>query len=331
MEDKRLREKLYMPDQELTFTKEDRNRVFEQIHTMNDHTQKKYTVPFYKRLVPITLTLAAAGLCVFLYISSNPLQNITADDPAHNAAASADQEEDGVSTALFMLKDEENRIPINLLLTYSKEKDMLKVVSVPRDTYAPIGDKDGGAPSYDKLTFAYADGPGGAENARLTVSKLFNLPIDHYAVMDLDIFSELIDSVNGIDYELKEDMKVRAISRVSFEFKKGKNRLDGEQVAALMMAATEGRIVDEENLISLMGAVINKTKKEISEAQLKKVTSKIETNFSIDDVLNHKIDSRNMESLSLSEGMSSESIDGRYYLMFEEDFLHSVSEELTAF
>ncbi len=35
-----------------------------------------------------------------------------------------------------MVKDENNRIPINLLLTYNKDKNMMKVLSIPRDTYA---------------------------------------------------------------------------------------------------------------------------------------------------------------------------------------------------
>ena len=33
-----------------------------------------------------------------------------------------------------------NRISINLLLTYNKDKKMMKVLSIPRDTYAPISD-----------------------------------------------------------------------------------------------------------------------------------------------------------------------------------------------
>ncbi len=48
----------------------------------------------------------------------------------------------------------------------------------------------------------------------------------------------MIDSVNGIDYDLQEDIRVRAIFRVAFEFKKGKNRLNGEEVVSLMMDAT---------------------------------------------------------------------------------------------
>lgn len=137
---------------------------------------------------------------------------------------------------------------------------MMKVLSIPRDTYAPILDKNDGTTSYDKLTFAYDYGSGGAENVRTTVAKLFDLTIDYYAVMDIATLSTLIDSVNGIDYDLPEDIQVRAISSVAFEFKKGTNRLNGEEVVALLMAATEGRILGEENLLNLMSAVINKTK-----------------------------------------------------------------------
>ena len=89
---------------------------------------------------------------------------------------------------------------------------MMKVVSIPRDTYAPISDKDDGTTSYDKLLFAYVNGSGGAENVRTTVSNLFDLPIDYYAVIDLETISTMIDSVNGIEYDLQEDIRVRAIS-----------------------------------------------------------------------------------------------------------------------
>ena len=82
-------------------------------------------------------------------------------------------------------------------------------------------DNNTGSTSYDKLTMAYVNGSGGAENVRNTVSKLFDLSIDYYAVVDLETFSTLIESVNGIDYDLPEAIRVRAISTVAFEFKKG--------------------------------------------------------------------------------------------------------------
>lgn len=327
MEDKRLREKLYMPDQELTFTKEDRNKVFEHIHNMKD-PQKNSFASIYKKLAPISVSLAVAGLCAFLFISSNPPVNTAKENPPRSAGTSLVQE-DGFSTALFMLKDENDRIPVNLLLSYNKDKKRMKIISIPRDTYAPIW-RDGET-AYDKLTFAYAGGPEGAEMARETVSELFGLPIDHYAVMELDTLSAMVDSVNGIEYDLQEDIKVRAISRVSFELKKGTNHLNGEEAAALIMAATAGKLAGEDHITQLLSAMIHKIKNEIPTPQLKAFMSEIEADITIDQAAVQGIESSSMESLSLNEGMKAESIDGRFYLMFEEDFLHSVSEELTAF
>ncbi|MGE7840956.1 LCP family protein [Lysinibacillus sp. NPDC093712] len=188
-----------------------------------------------------------------------------------------------------------------------------------------------GTTSYDKLLFAYAFGSGGAENVRTTVSKLFNLPIDYYAVIDLETFSTLIDSVNGIDYDLQEDTRVRAITRVVFDFNKGTNGLNGEEVVALMMAATDGRNLSEENLLNLILAVINKTENEMPQKQLKELMSQIETNLSLDQLLEKKIEINSIKPLSLSGGIRDDMIDGKYFVMFEKDYLKSVAEELTTF
>ncbi|MFT9819331.1 LCP family protein [Lysinibacillus sp. NPDC056185] len=335
MEDKRLRDKFYnTSEQELRFTKEDRNEVFEQIYKMekNNNTQNKSLVSFSKKFAPLTVSLLVIGLCIFLFIPSIFPGNVNKEYNRGDVSGTVLQE-DEIFTTLFTVKDENNRIPINLLITYSKDKKMVKVLSIPRDTYAPILDKNNGTTSYDKLTFAYVHGSGGVENVRTTVSKLFDLTINYYAVMDISTLSTLIDSVNGIDYDLPEDIRVRAISREVFEFKKGKNRLNGEEVVALMVAATEGKILGEENLLNLISAVINKTKNEIPQTQLKELTTKIEANTSIDHLLEKGmgLEINSMKSLSLSDGMKSEMIDGKYYIMFEKDFLNSISEELTTF
>ncbi|MGE7977497.1 LCP family protein [Psychrobacillus sp. NPDC093200] len=331
MADKRLRDRFYnASDQELRFTKEDRNEVFEQIHKRekNHHEQKKFHVSS-KKIVPFTVSLLLLGLSMFLFLPSILSGNFNKESNSSNASESVFQE-DELLTTLFTVKDDNLRIPLNLLLTYSKDKKTMKVLSIPRDTYAPIVDKNDGTTSYDKLTLAYAYGSGGAENVRTTVSKLFDLPIDYYAVMDLETLSTLIDSVNGIEYYLEEDIQVRAISRVSFEFEKGTNRLNGEEVVALMMAATVGKL-GEENQLNLMNAVINQTLNVLPQTQLKQFATKIEGNIPIEQLLENKMESDLIQSVSLIDGMKDVMIDEAYYIKFEKDFLNSISKELTTF
>lgn len=343
MGDKQLRDKLYnTSDQELRFTKEDRNKVFKQVHKMGEefNPKKKWLVSISK-LAPLTVSLLMVSLCIILFVPSilkgdfineSSLTDINGVVSQKNGTDLNEvvSQNDKDFTALFTVKDEENRIPINLLLTYSKDKKMMKVLSIPRDTYASIVDKDGTI-SHDKMTFAYVDGSGGAESARTTISKLFDIPIDYYAVMDLENFSKMIDSVNGIDYELQEDIRVRGISRASFEFHKGTNRLNGEEVLALLMDATVGNSLDEGDLFNLISTVINKTTSVIPPKQLNVFASKMEGNIPIEQLLENKMEIHSIQSLSLLDGIIDAEIDGVYYIKFEKEFLNLVSEELTTF
>ncbi|RKJ69168.1 LytR family transcriptional regulator, partial [Butyricicoccus sp. 1XD8-22] len=156
----------------------------------------------------------------------------------------------------------------------------------------------------------------------------FNLTIDYYAVMDLETFSSMIDSVNGIDYDLEEDVQVRAISQVAFEFEKGTNRLNGEEVVALLMEATVGRrSLDEEDQLNLINAVIHQTIKVLPQTQLKQFTTNIEGNIPFEQLLENKMKFPLIQVVSLIDGMTDTQINGAYFIKFEKDFLNSVSEE----
>lgn len=335
MDDKRLREKLYeLPDSELSFTKEDRNDVFAQIRKLEekDNTQKKSLISS-KRIAPLTVSFLVVGLCLFLFLPSMFSGNLNKESIIVNNPAA--EEAEFVTTLITVKsKEMEDRTYLNLLLTYHKEKKVMKVVSPSHSTYAPIAKNEDGTTVYDKLLFAYNFG--GAENVRKTVSKLFDLPIDYYAVMDLEIFSTLIDSVDGIEYELAEDMQVRAITQVAFDFEKGTHRLNGEEVVALMMATSELDKLGEEHLVYLMNAVIDKVENEISPAELKEILTQIEANVPLDPLLDSLIEMNSIKSISLKDGMITDSTllsstTGKFFYKFEKEFLSSISQELTTF
>lgn len=335
MGDKRFRDNFYnTSEQELRFTKEDRNEVFAKIHTLEEQNniQKKSLFSSSTKFAPLTVSLLVVGLCIFLFMPSFFSENLNTENNSSDVGGTLLQE-DEILTTLFTVKDVSNRIHVNLLFTYNKDEKKINLLSIPRDTYAPIMDNNTGSTSYDKLTMAYVNGSGGAENVRNTVSKLFDLSIDYYAVVDLETFSTLIESVNGIDYDLPEAIRVRAISTVAFEFKKGINHLNGEEIVALMMAASEGKRYEfeEENLLNLIHAVLNKAKNEIPPTQFKELTSSIEGNIAIDHLLENEVEIDSIKLLSLKDGMRDDMKDGKYYLMFEKDFLNSISEKLTTF
>ncbi len=331
MKDKSLKDTFnHMSNQELTFTKEDRDEVFEQLHKMEKNNfQKKTLVSISKKFAPHTVSLFALGLCLLLFIPMILQGNVNNENNGTDSNGVVAQK-DKDYTALFTVKDENNRIHINLLLAYSKDKKTMKVLSIPRDTYAPILNNDG-TTTYDKLTFAYVHGSGGAESVRTTVSNLFDLPIDYYAVMDLETLSTMIDAVNGIEYDLQEDIQVRAISQVAFDFKKGPHRLNGEEVVALMMDATVGKSLNEKHQLNIINAFINQLINGLPQTQLNQFTTQMEGNIPMEQLLVNKVDIPSIESVSLIDGMMNTRIDESYYIKFEKGFLDSVSEELTTF
>lgn len=346
MEDKRSKNAFSnVSDRELQFTKENRDRVFEQIHKIDEdtHTQKKSLIPV-KKLAPVTVSLLVVGLCLFLFMPSLFPESWTRDSSSSdfnkgaNTSAANDSviEEAEFFTTLITVKSKEmeNRIYVNLLLTYNKDKKMMKFVSLPYDTYVPIADKSDGTTLYDKLLLAYNFG--GAENVRTAVSKLLDLPIDYYAVIDLDTTSTLIDSINGIEYDLQEDIRIRAITQVAFEFEKGKHHLNGEEFVALLMAATEGNNLGEEDLVNLMNTVMNKLEDEIPPTQLKELFTQIEANASLEHLLDNQIEINSLQSVSLHDGLISDAItlsstEGKHIYKFKKEFLNSVSKQLTTF
>ena len=70
MKDKRVRDKFYnTSDQELRFTKEDRNQVFEQIHKLEKNNPQKKSLSFFFKKTRSTYSFFISGqlVCVFVY------------------------------------------------------------------------------------------------------------------------------------------------------------------------------------------------------------------------------------------------------------------------
>ncbi|MCY6991981.1 LCP family protein [Staphylococcus argensis] len=116
-----------------------------------------------------------------------------------------------------------------MVLSINPEKKTTEILSIPRDTKAEIVGKD----STEKINHAYAYG--GPDMAVKSLEKLLNVPIDHYATIDMDGMKDMIDTVGGID----------VVSNATFSydgqsFTKGeKTHLDGKQAMAFIRSRKE--------------------------------------------------------------------------------------------
>lgn len=85
-----------------------------------------------------------------------------------------------------------------IVATINPQKGQTTLVSIPRDTLVDMEcEYDGDYITYDKINAAYAYG--GAPLAIDTVEKLLDIPIDHYATVNMDGMADLIEAVGGVD------------------------------------------------------------------------------------------------------------------------------------
>ncbi|REH78683.1 LytR family transcriptional regulator [Staphylococcus felis] len=116
-----------------------------------------------------------------------------------------------------------------MLLSVNPKNKTTEMISIPRDTQAEIV----GRGTTEKINHAYAYG--GPEMAVKSLEKLMDVPVDHYATVDMDGLKQTIDTVGGID----------VVSNATFtvdghQYTQGQqSHLDGEQAMAFIRSRKE--------------------------------------------------------------------------------------------
>ena len=120
------------------------------------------------------------------------------------------------------LDDENGGSDTNLLMALDAENGTINVVSLPRDTLLNV------SWSVKKLNIAYHHG--GISQTRTEVSRLLGIPVDYYVTVDLRAFVELVDAIDGVDFDIPVDMDYDDPEQdLHIHFKKGPRHLTGQQ------------------------------------------------------------------------------------------------------
>ncbi len=133
-----------------------------------------------------------------------------------------------------LYRDEENnfRSDVIMLCTVDFDAGTVDLISVPRDTLAPIYKSDGtlySETAHYKINAAFAKGGSAAGDgfayAMTTISKLLGVPIDYYAGVNMEGLKAVVDAMGGVDYDV--DVEIRLNGRV---LETGYQHLNGQQV-----------------------------------------------------------------------------------------------------
>ena len=121
---------------------------------------------------------------------------------------------------------EDYRSDVLLLISIDFDNKRADLISVPRDSYAPVYNTTGKW----KINAAFAKGGGfkdqGPQYAMKTVSNLLcGIPVNYYVGVDMNSLVDVIDAIGGVDYEV--DVRIKLNGRI---LNKGVQHLDGQQV-----------------------------------------------------------------------------------------------------
>ena len=136
--------------------------------------------------------------------------------------SSEERKEHFYTVLMAGLYDENGGSDTNLLMALDAENGTINVVSLPRDTLLNV------SWSVKKLNNAYHHG--GISQTRTEVSRLLGIPVDYYVTVDLRAFVELVDAIDGVDFDIPVDMDYDDPEQdLHIHFKKGPRHLTGQQ------------------------------------------------------------------------------------------------------
>ncbi|ARD73611.1 LCP family protein [Staphylococcus xylosus] len=218
------------------------------------------------------LVILAAGFIFYKLITLNSSINNPLDRKHSELRDKPLKDGEPISIALFGIDSDEvrdseqggQRSDSIVLLSINPKDKKTEMISVPRDTHAKIVGKD----TEEKINHAYAYG--GPDMAVKSVEKLMNVPIDHYAAINMDGVSTLINEVNGVDVVSNGDF-----TKSNYTFTKGqKYHMNGKEALAFMRSRKEAGAGGDEGRQARQQLVIEAVaKKSINPSSIPKINT----------------------------------------------------------
>lgn len=292
-------------------------------------------------LTPIfVLLLGSVGYLANLYIKAEQVANKSYESLDGTDKLVADLTKiDNMSVLFIGVDDSESRnyqdvtrSDALMLATFNKEANSVKLLSIPRDSYVYVPERD----DYTKINHAYA--AGGVKSSIETIENLLGIPVDYYVRMNFYAFIDVVEALGGVEvevpyelYEKNSDDKHNAI-----HLEEGLQTLNGEE--ALAFARTRKQDTDMlrgQRQQDLIKAIVDKA---ASATSLSKYTDVLEalgdnmkTNLTFSQMKSFMalaIKNKGFEIDTLQLQGSDSMIDNIYYYELDEAALEETKQTL---
>ncbi len=182
--------------------------------------------------------------------------------------------EDNLSILAIGKEDGENNALFFTLLRFDAKNGKLTLIGLPRETEVSFGIET------SALNRHYQQGGGGA--AVRAVRQALRVSVDRYAVFDEDDLMVLADSLNGVEFDLADDMINDEIT-----LRKGRQMLDGKRFRDAILFDT-GYQLDMELTKALIEQRIKPLSEGAADQLVEKLLSLLDTNLSSYDYESRK-------------------------------------------
>ena len=126
----------------------------------------------------------------------------------------------------LLLGESENLTDTIMIAEYDPQEQQASMLSIPRDTF--IGNSRSNATPSDKINSLYSWG--GAEKVLKEVNELTGLDIKYYLKVDTKAFKVLVDTIDGVTFDVPIDMKYDDNRQnLHINLKAGVQKLDGDK------------------------------------------------------------------------------------------------------
>ena len=226
---------------------------------------------------------------------------------------------------------------IIMVVCFNIKDKTVNILQIPRDTY--IGsDIDSG-----KINAVYESAKEGQSRINVLMKRIndyLGLPIDHYAVVSISAFREIVDVLGGIDVDVPVEMDANDTEEVLYHYKKGRNHLTGGMAEAFVRHRDSyamgdlGRVEAQRNFY----AAFIKEVLSMSLTQMAGVADKcyddITTDMSVGTILSYAsaLKGMNMDSISFyavpgQPGYySPQGVQRSYYSIHKKEYVELINE-----
>lgn len=266
----------------------------ENVDTNTPHRKskrKKFLLIFIIAL--ITLFVLYFGMALL----GNPLFN-SGDDPA--SVQPVDKASGKINVLITGVDKDGMRSDTIILASYDLDNQEVNMLSIPRDTRMYVGGW------YQKINAAHAISkngkPQGIDGTIEAVTRLTTIPINYYVEFTFDAFRETIDAVDGVDYDVPQNMRYSDPTQdLYINLKKGYQHLDGDKAEQLVRFRQYpngdiDRVAVQQDFIKAVAEQkLNLTIIDDLPELYETLSDNVSTNFTLKDVLRYSL---NLKDLS---------------------------------